>query len=274
MSAAGPPEGASAPSGGSEAAKPRARGEHTTTFPPRADTALVDKLALANRILYDQGVVDGFGHVSARHDASPGHFLLARNVAPALVTPADILTFDLDANAVDAGGRRVYLERFIHGEIYRARPDVHAIVHSHSPSVIPFAATRTPLRPVYHMSGFLGAGSVLFEIRDVAGETDLLIRDAALGRALAASLGPAAAVLMRGHGSTVVGASLEQAVYRAIYAETNARLQSQAIALGDVTYLTEREAALAAATNDTQLARTWELWARRVSPAGDRPPQA
>ena len=233
---------------------------------PAPDRALVEALAVANRILYHEGVVDGFGHVSVRHDRSPAHFLLARNMAPALVTPADILTFDLDGQALDAGDRRVYLERFIHAEIYRARTDVVAVVHSHSPSVIPFAATRTPLRPIYHMSGFLGAGSALFEIRDVAGDSDLLIRNAELGRALAASLGGNAAVLMRGHGSTVVGTSLQQVVYRAIYAETNARLQTQALALGDVTYLNEREAALAAATNDTQLARVWELWTRAVKP--------
>lgn len=237
-----------------------------TVAPGPADPALVESLAVANRILYDQRVVDGFGHVSVRHDRSRSHFLLARNMAPALVTPADILTFDLDGQALDAGDRRVYLERFIHAEIYRARSDVVAVVHSHSPSVIPFAATRTPLRPIYHMSGFLGAGSAIFEIRDVAGDSDLLIRNAELGRALAASLGANAAVLMRGHGSTVVGTSLQQVVYRAIYAETNARLQTQAMALGDVTYLNEREAALAAATNDTQLARVWELWTRAVKP--------
>ena len=131
----------------------------TSTPPGNADAALTEKLALANRILYDQGVVDGFGHVSVRHDASADHFLLARNMAPGLVTPGDVLTFDLDGDALDAAGRRVYLERFIHGEIYRARPDVQAIVHSHSPSVIPFAATRTPLRPLYHMSGFLGTAA-------------------------------------------------------------------------------------------------------------------
>ena len=241
-------------------------------LPPAASPALVAKLALANRILDDQGVVDGFGHVSVRHDASAAHFLLARNMAPGLVNAEDILTFDLDGQALDAAGRRVYLERFIHGEIYRARPDVQAIVHSHSPSVIPFAATRTPLRPLYHMSGFLGAGSALFELRDVAGNTDLLIRDPPLGRALAAALGAHAAVLMRGHGSTVVGASLEQAVYRAIYAEINARLQAQAVVLGAVTYLNDEEAAKAAATNDTQLARTWELWERRVIRGHDRTP--
>ena len=233
---------------------------------PAPDPKLVDKLVAANRILYMQGVVNGFGHVSARHHASPGHFLLARNMAPGLVRRDDILTFDLDGAALDASGRRVYLERFIHGEIYRARPDVQAIVHSHSPSVIPFGVTSQPLRPVFHMSGFLGEGSALFEIRDVAGDTDMLVSNGKLGVALAAALGARSTVLMRGHGSTVVGASLEQVVYRAIYAEVNARLQLQATALGEVTYLNQQEAAKAAAINDTQLARAWELWAQEIGP--------
>ncbi|HEY2863244.1 MAG TPA: class II aldolase/adducin family protein [Casimicrobiaceae bacterium] len=233
-------------------------------MPPAADPGLIDKLVLANRILYRQGVVDGFGHASVRHDKSPDHFLLARNMAPALVRREDIVTFDLAGAALDADGRRVYLERFIHGEIYRARADVHAVVHSHSPSVIPFGVTQQPLRPVFHMSGFLGEGTALFEIRDVAGDTDLLISDNRLGAALAASLGPRSAVLMRGHGSTVVGASIEQAVYRAIYAEVNARLQLGAKQLGEVTYLNANEAARSAATNDTQLPRVWELWSREI----------
>jgi ribulose-5-phosphate 4-epimerase/fuculose-1-phosphate aldolase len=228
------------------------------------DSELVDKLVVANRILYQQGVVDGFGHVSVRHDKSLGLFLLARNMAPGLVRREDIITFDLDGAAVNAEGRRVYLERFIHGEIYRARPDVRAIVHSHSPSVIPFGVTAQTLRPVFHMSGFLGEGAGLFEIREVAGDTDMLISDRRLGKALAASLGARSTVLMRGHGSTVVGGSIEQAVYRAIYAEVNAKLQLQAVTLGEVTYLNEREAAKAAAINDTQLGRTWELWLRQV----------
>ena len=158
-------------------------------------------------------------------------------MAPGLVRREDIVTFDLDGAALDAAGRRVYLERFIHGEIYRARPDVQAVVHSHSPNVIPFGVTGTPLQPVFHMSGFLAEGSALFEIRDVAGDTDMLISNGSLGVALAAALGSRSTVLMRGHGSTVVGASLEQAVYRAIYAEVNARLQTQAKQLGEVTYL-------------------------------------
>ncbi|MEP6943943.1 MAG: class II aldolase/adducin family protein [Betaproteobacteria bacterium] len=231
---------------------------------PAPDPALIEKVALANRILYDQGVVDGFGHVSARHDKSPAHFLLARNMAPALVRRDDILTFDLDGRAIDADGKRVYLERFIHSEMYRARPDVHAVVHSHSPSVIPFGVTNQPLRPVFHMSGFLGEGTSLFDIRDTAGDTDMLISSGALGAALAASLGAGSTVLMRGHGSTVVGESVELAVYRAIYAEVNAKLQMQSMALGEVMYLSEREAAMAAATNQTQLARVWELWTKRI----------
>jgi ribulose-5-phosphate 4-epimerase/fuculose-1-phosphate aldolase len=233
-------------------------------MPTAADRALVDKLVLANRILYRQGVVDGFGHVSVRHDQSPDHFLLARNMAPGLVRREDIVTFDLDGAALEAAGRRVYLERFIHGEIYRARPDVQAVVHSHSPNVIPFGVTGTPLQPVFHMSGFLAEGSALFEIRDVAGDTDMLISNGSLGVALAAALGSRSTVLMRGHGSTVVGASLEQAVYRAFYAEVNARLQTQARQLGEVTYLNANEAAKAAAINDTQLPRVWELWAREI----------
>jgi ribulose-5-phosphate 4-epimerase/fuculose-1-phosphate aldolase len=229
-----------------------------------ADRALIDKLVLANRILYRQGVVDGFGHVSVRHDQSREHFLLARNMAPGLVRRDDVLTFDLDGEALDAEGRRVYLERFIHAEIYRARADVQAIVHSHSPGVIPFGATRTPLRPIFHMCGFLGEGAASFEIRDVAGETDLLISNGPLGAALAATLGVQSVVLMRGHGSTVVGSSLEQTVYRAIYAEVNARLQLQATQLGEVTYLTAQEAKLAAKMNESQLPRAWELWTREI----------
>jgi HCOMODA/2-hydroxy-3-carboxy-muconic semialdehyde decarboxylase len=217
--------------------------------------------------LFKEGVVDGFGHVSARHDRNAERFLLARGIAPGTVTAADIMEYDLDANPVDQRGRRMYLERFIHGEIYRVRPDVQAIVHSHSPSVIPYGITGTQLRPVFHMSGFLGAwASPVFEIRDAGGPaTDLLIRDRKLGAALAQALGPAAFALMRGHGSVAVGSSVRQVVYRAIYAEVNARLQSEASRLGAITFLNEREAANAAETIDGVLERPWELWRQRVA---------
>jgi len=230
---------------------------------------LIEDLVTANHILYREGVVDGFGHVSVRSESDPTRFFLARSIAPDNVTAADIIEFDLDSNAVDPQGRRVYLERFIHGAIYRARPDVSAIVHSHSPAVIPFGVTKMPLRPVSHMGGFLGITTPVFEIRDAGGpQTDMLIRTPELGTALARTLGAAPFALMRGHGSVAVGASLKQVVFRAIYAEVNARLQMDAMRLGEVTYLNEHEAANAAAANEVNLDRPWELWKKRVSRPG------
>jgi ribulose-5-phosphate 4-epimerase/fuculose-1-phosphate aldolase len=231
------------------------------------DPELIDDLVAANRILSDQGVVDGFGHVSARHPADPRRFLLARSMAPGLVTADDIMEFDLDGNALDPRGRALYVERFIHSEIYKAQAEVNAVVHSHSPSVIPFGATRVPLRPIYHMSSFLGAGVPVFEIRDAAGPaTDMLIRSSELGAALARTLGSAAVVLMRGHGDVVVGRSVRQVVFRAVYAEINARLQSEAMRLGEgeVTFLSDGEAKNASQTNDAVLNRPWELWKRQA----------
>jgi HCOMODA/2-hydroxy-3-carboxy-muconic semialdehyde decarboxylase len=207
-------------------------------------------------------VLDAFGHVSVRHDRQPDRFLLARNMAPGQVTAADILQFAHDGTPLDAGDRRVYLERFIHGAIYRARPDVMAVVHSHSPSVVPFSVSRKArLRPVCHMSGFLGAGAPMFEIRDTAGDgSDMLVRDDGLGRALAGSLGRANFVLMRGHGCTTVADSLKLVVYRSVYAEVNAKLQAQALQLGDPEYLTEREAEAAMASTEGQVERPWAIW--------------
>jgi HCOMODA/2-hydroxy-3-carboxy-muconic semialdehyde decarboxylase len=225
---------------------------------------LVDRLVYANRILYDQGIVDGLGHVSVRHPTQEGVFLLSCNRAPGLVKRQDIVCYDLDGNAVSQTTERPYLERFIHSEIYRARPDVVAVVHSHSPSVIPFAITHNPLKPVFHMSGFLGSGSAHFEIREAAGNSDMLIRSAYLGEALARSLGKHNCVLMRGHGSTVVGTSLEQVVYRAIYAEVNAKLQLAANGFGEISFLNEEEAKLASDMNDGQIPRSWNLWVTRL----------
>jgi HCOMODA/2-hydroxy-3-carboxy-muconic semialdehyde decarboxylase len=234
-----------------------------------ADPALVADLVTANRILANEGVVDGFGHVSARHDKRPDHFLLARSMAPALVGVADIMAFDIEGNAAAGDARTAYLERFIHGEIYRARPDVAAVVHSHSPSVIPFGVVSgAALRPLYHMSGFLGPAAPVFEIRTVAPASDMLIRDRRLGAALAEALGPAAFVLMRGHGATAVGATLRQAVYRAVYAEVNARLQAMAMQLGPVTYLSDEEAERATHTNNGQLHRAWEVWRQALAAPG------
>jgi ribulose-5-phosphate 4-epimerase/fuculose-1-phosphate aldolase len=237
--------------------------------PVNADPALVDDLVAANRILYDQGVVDGFGHVSVRSDKNPEHFLLSRSMAPGLVTKDDILEFDRDGNALDAEGRALYLERFIHSEIYKVHPEVKAVVHSHSPSVIPFGATAVPLRPIYHMSSFLGSGVPVFEIRDAAGDgTDMLIRNPALGAALAARLDGSAVVLMRGHGDVVVADLLKLVVFRAIYTEINAHLQLEAEGLGQgqVTFLSDKEAAASAATNTPLVGRAWDLWKQKAMP--------
>jgi ribulose-5-phosphate 4-epimerase/fuculose-1-phosphate aldolase len=225
------------------------------------DPALLQDLVDANHILFNQGVVDAFGHVSVRHDKHADHFLLARNMAPASVEAGDIIEFDLDGTALNGDTRRVYLERFIHGEIYRVRPDVMSIVHSHSPSVVPFSIVKSVrFRPACHMCGFLGHGAGIFEIRDAGGPaTDLLIRDRHLGNALAESLGSANAVLMRGHGSTVVGPSLKQAVYRAVYTEVNAKLVADALRLGPVEYLTPEEANAALAI-EKEIDRPWQFW--------------
>lgn len=231
----------------------------------RLDETLND-LVLANRILAAQGVVDGFGHVSVRNPVAPERYLIARSMAPARVNAADIV--DLDANGdSDDPEVRLYLERHIHTGIYAARSDVGAVVHSHSPSVIPFAAVpEVSLRPIFHMAGFLGEATPLFEIRDCAGhDSDMLIRSAKLGQDLAKKLGGASTVLMRGHGSTTVGVNLRQAVYRAIYTEINAKLQAQALQLGSPVYLNEGEAAAAATSCDGQIDRTWDLWAEQVA---------
>ena len=230
------------------------------------DPALLDDLVAGNRILADQGVVDGYGHVSVRHPASPQRYLMSRSIAPETVTAADIMEYDVDSTAVDPRGRASYLERFIHGEIYRARPDVTCVVHNHSPSVIPFGVSTVPLRPLYHMSAFLGGGVPVFDIKTAAGgPTDMLVRTAALGRALAQTLGARPVALMRGHGAVVVGPSIQLAVFRSVYTETNARLQAQAMALGGpVTYLDDDEASRAAGSVGGTVMRPWELWRKKA----------
>ncbi|HXQ51384.1 MAG TPA: class II aldolase/adducin family protein [Stellaceae bacterium] len=225
-----------------------------------ASAALVDDLVTGNRILFHEKVVDAFGHISVRHDKDPTRFLMSRHRAPGLVSAADIVVHDFDGNPVERSDARLYGERFIHGEIYRARPEVVAVVHCHAPALIPFGATRSTLKPLYHMSGFLGRGVPIFEIRDTAGMTDMLIRNSALGVALARTLGEKPMVLMRGHGATMVGTSIAQVVYRSIYAALNAALQMEALRLGEPIFLEREEAQKAEATNDGALDRAWALW--------------
>ena len=227
-----------------------------------AETDLISELVIANHILFQRGVVDGFGHVSARHLSNPKRFLLARNVAPGQVTADDILEFGSDGEPLNENGRPVYLERFIHSEIYSARPDAMAIVHSHSHSIVTLSISKTArLRAVFHMAGFIGEEAPLFEMRDAGGPaTDLLISNAKLGKALARCCGDHNIVLMRGHGSTVIADSLRLAVFRAVYAEVNARYQCDAARFGEVVYLSKEECEATSRSVEKQSTRAWNLW--------------
>ena len=230
-----------------------------------ASKGLIEDLVVASRILAAHEVLDAYGHVSARSEKRPDRFIMSRSMAPALVTAADLMELDVDSEPLPGDKRKGFLERYIHGEIYRARPEVMAVVHSHSPSVIPFGVTRSRLRPIYHMGAFLWSGAPVFDIRKTKPENDLLIRDRPLGEALAKTLGSCTCVLMRGHGMTVVGDSVVEAVYRAIYTEMNARLQIQAGQLeGPIEFLSDEEGRRSTATNRGTLERPWELWKKEA----------
>lgn len=226
--------------------------------------ALIDELVIANHILANEGVLDGYGHVSVRSTQNRDHYLLARAGAPALVTAADIVEYDYDSNPVDASKTAGYQERFIHGEIYRARPDVMAVIHCHCPEVIPFADAGVPLRPMYHMGYFIGEGVPLFDNRTGFGLTDMLISTPALGKALATTLAKGSASLLRGHGAVVVASSLHLVVGKAYYLNLNARLQYQAMQLGGgkVTYLDPEEARKA----EQNYERSWDAWKAALPP--------
>jgi len=227
--------------------------------------ALVEDLVVANRVLANHGVLDAFGHVSARSDRHPDRYVLAQSLAPELVNEDDLIEYDLNSNTIAPAPPKQYLERYIHGEIYRARPDVMAVVHSHSPSVIPFAVSSIPLRPLYHMAGFLGVGASIFDIADRFGDTDMLVRTSEQGQYLAAALGSNAIALMRGHGFAAVAQTIPDAVYRAIYTDLNARLQREAIMLGGtVKYLSTEESERADATMQWSVDKPWKLWKQNV----------
>jgi len=229
-----------------------------------ADPALLEDLVAANHILADQGILDGYGHVSARHNLDPNRYLLSRSLGPELVTVADIMEFDLESTPVEPRGRALYVERFIHGRIYRARRDVEAIIHHHSPAIIPFGAVDVPLRPIYHMAAFIGAGVPVFDIRKTGGMTDMLVSNPELAKALAAALGQKPAVLMRGHGAVVVGPSLGVAVGRCVYLDLNAKLEAQAMAMStEVEYLSAEEARKAEPLDGYR--RAWEVWKRKTA---------
>jgi HCOMODA/2-hydroxy-3-carboxy-muconic semialdehyde decarboxylase len=228
----------------------------------------INDLAAASRILAAQGVVDGFGHVSIRHPDAPERYFLSRSMAPAQVTPQDIIEYDLDSNAVNAEGRGSFLERFIHGQIYRARPDVMAVVHTHSPSVIPFGLVGTQMRAMFHNAAFIAGGVPVFDISEKFGDTDMLVSDNDKGVALAAIMDGKNVVLMRGHGAVACGDTLQTAVFRAAYTEVNARVQHWTNALaggGPVAALSKEEGALADVPNQAACMRAWNLWRSELS---------
>ena len=223
-------------------------------------------LVVATRTLADHGVIDAYGHASVRSAADPKRYLMPRNLAPELVTEADILEFDLDSNPVAKDSPPGYHERFIHGEIYKARPDVMAIVHNHSHAVVPYSCTGVELQPIFHMAAFIGLGVPGWDIRDAQEGSDMLVRSPYLGEHLAKALGGYPAVLMRGHGSTVVGENLQRAVGRAIYLDVNARMQFQAMQMaGPGGYIAYMDAAEVQANVSWQnYDRAWNLWKARA----------
>ena len=228
---------------------------------------LIADLAAASRILAERGVVDGFGHVSMRHPDAPDRYLMARAIAPALVTPDDIVEYDLDSNPCNANGRGSFLERFIHGEIFKARSDLNSVVHSHSPSVVPFGLAGVKMQAMFHNAAFLAQGVPVFDISEKFGDTNMLVCDCAKGVALANSLGSKDIAMMRAHGSVACGPTLQTAVFRAVYTEVNARIQHWTAALagsGPIAALNEEEGRLADQPNQTAGMRAWDLWREQV----------
>ena len=225
------------------------------------DPAVVQDLVAANHILAANGVLDSFGHVSIRDPRNPDRYLQTQAIAPQDAAAGDLITFDLDSSAIDARNRPLYRERFIHGEIYKLRPDVNAVVHSHSPTIIPFSVTEKPLRAVFHNGHFLGQGVPVWEIRQFAGEqNNMLVLTSELGKSLAQALGQGSVVLMRGHGNAVAGPDLKTTVFRAIYTEVNAKLQMQAVMLGGpINFLNEYEQ-----LKTQNVDRPWAAWKKQV----------
>ena len=232
--------------------------------PGTADPALLEDLVAANRILSDHGVLDAYGHISARDPGSRQHYWISRSMPPALVSVTDIIACDLDNNPVRRGETRLFFERVIHGEIYKARPDVMAVLHSHSPSLIPFCNSDTRLRPMVGNAAFLGEGAPVFDIRTIDHEGDLNICTVAQAKGLAQALGSHCLVLLRGHGAVAAASSIRQVVRQAIIAETNAKQQIQAAVLGPVHFLTASEIAYAKRMQPKDPDRAWRLWKQRA----------
>jgi ribulose-5-phosphate 4-epimerase/fuculose-1-phosphate aldolase len=237
-----------------------------TATPLPAHPELLRDLVLSNRILAHEGVMDAFGHVSVRHPDEPDHFIISRSLGPELVTEDDLQVFTLDGQQVGGDSRAPYAERFIHGAVYEARPDVLAVCHNHAPSVIPFSVTGVPLRPIFHVAASIGAEIPVWDIATEFGATDMLVRNVEQGRSLAQALGAQRVALMRGHGSVVAGGDVRALTSTCVYLEQNARLLLQSLALGEVRYLSAGEIEQAGASTGMSLGteRAWGTWCRRV----------
>lgn len=234
---------------------------------------VLEELVTANRILAREGVVDSFGHVSIRHPGFQDRYVMSRARAPECIEVADLMEFTLAGVPIEAAGRQPYAERFIHGAVYEARPDVRAVVHSHSPGVIPFGVTGTALRPVMHMCASLGTHVPTWDSRTNFGDTNLLVTDMTMARDLAGALGDRPVALMRGHGCVVTGPSLRDVVFNAVYLELNAELQMKASALGTITFLSDGEVAAVLSTRRSfTFERAWEYWCRRAGRPYDARP--
>jgi HCOMODA/2-hydroxy-3-carboxy-muconic semialdehyde decarboxylase len=227
--------------------------------------ACVALLVAANHILATEKVMDALGHISVRHPHRPDRFLMSCSRSPVNVTADDIMEFNLDCEPLDQRGRSMYAERPIHGAMYKSRPDVRAVVHNHAYDLLPFSVSHVPLRPLVHVGSVMGGAVPVWDIAEKFGDTDLLVRNMDQGSDLATCVGAGSCALMRGHGSVVTGASLQQAVIRSIYLMVNARLQLAAVPLGEVRYLSEGETRLAGEMMDSELAveRTWEYYLGR-----------
>ncbi len=228
------------------------------------------EVARANRILANEGVLDAFGHVSLRHPGDANRYLLSRSRAPELVEPDDVLEYDLNSEPVRPTNQRLYAERVIHGEIFKARPDVHAIVHHHAPAVMPFCVTGIALVPVFHLGAAVGPKAPFWDQHDEFGDTNLLVVKPEEGRSLARALGAHPLVLMNRHGATVVGGNIQELVFRTIYSCRNAEFQYRAQLLGKVTPLHAGEVERAGKLNSlpTATGRTWEYWSMRLERSG------
>jgi HCOMODA/2-hydroxy-3-carboxy-muconic semialdehyde decarboxylase len=231
------------------------------------------ELALANRIAANEGVLDTFGHVSMRHPDDPKRFFLSRSSAPDMVTPEGLIEYDLDSRPLRDPGVPQYSERVIHGEIYKARPDVMSVCHHHSPAFMPLLATGTDYVPVFHLGAVGGIKPPYWDQHDEFGDTIMLVVKPEEGASLARALGQHRMVLMRRHGVTVVGFGVRDCVYRAVQSCRNADFQVRGMSIGKVASLSEGEVQLAdqITGKTTGLTRSWDYWAMRVAKAGGVP---